>query len=115
MLRNSIHGEALNTVAVKRGKRKPIEHLLVLPPADRGKLKPLLTQLGGLERWGYEDLADFYACVKPGMVTEQLLPRAVDALNELMALTPVEELPDLPADAELTTAPPTTKHAGART
>jgi hypothetical protein len=109
LLRNSIHGEALNTLPVKRGSRTPIEHLLVLPPADRRKLKPLLTQLGGLERWGYEDLPGRYACVKAELVTEQLLPRGVRALDKLMSLTPVEELPGLPPDAELETGPPEDK------
>jgi hypothetical protein len=65
-----------------------------------------LRQVHGNDEVVLPDFADFYACVKSGMVTEQLLPRAVAALNELMALTPVEELPDLPTDAEFMTGPP---------
>jgi hypothetical protein len=105
LLRNSIHGEALKTLAQKSGW-EPLENLLVLPKADRDALRYLLSQLGGLDIWGHEDIAGLFACVRPGMVIEQLAPLAAAALNELMALTPVERLPGLGQTSHIMEGPP---------
>jgi hypothetical protein len=105
LLRNSIHGEGLNTLAVERAG-KPKEHLLLLSKADRDELRHLLRELGGQDRWGYQDLADDDLCIRLGTLVEELIPRVASALNELMDLTKVELLPRLEQDTELLPGPP---------
>lgn len=105
ILRNSIHGKALTTLALERGENR-LTRMLVLPNADRSELRHLLTCLGGLESWGYEEIAHAFTCVKAGMVSEQLMPLVTAALNDLMRLTPVERLPGLTPNTELMTSPP---------
>jgi hypothetical protein len=104
ILRNSIHGEALRTIAL-RDERKPIENILVVPRSDQHEFIHLLDQLGGRDLWGFRDIADMFTCVRPGMVTEQLMPRAAGALNEIMKLTPVEQLPGITPQTQLMTGP----------
>lgn len=91
---------------------KPAEHMLVLPRAtekesrNRATLRHLVETLGGREAWGYEEISNRFACVKPSLVVEEVLPRALTALNELMALTPVTQLPGMSDDTVLLDAPP---------
>jgi hypothetical protein len=105
LLRNSIHGEALRTVALVDWRRRR-EHVLVLPRADQAEARYLLSQLGGLDSWGSEELGELGIGVRPGRVPEQLLPRATAALNELMARTPVDRLPGIDPNAEIPPGPP---------
>jgi hypothetical protein len=64
-----------------------------LPREEQAELIDAIDQLGGREAWGVHAVrqAEFY--VDPGVLTEQLMPRVTNLLNEIKRLTPVEQLP----------------------
>jgi hypothetical protein len=106
LLRNSIHGAALQGVAVrgrKRDRRDP-ENACLIPDDDRDALLAAARRRGGLDRWGISPYP-LGALVMPNRYIEALIPDVARALNRLMAATPVEQLPGV-AGAKLMTRTP---------
>jgi hypothetical protein len=105
LLRNSVHGEALPALAVGEGRRRD-RTLVGLPGSQQSELLEAFAALGGDAEWGVEQLVPGRIHADPGILLEQLLPRALQMLNKIMDETPVERLSGVrlePGDSE----PPT--------
>lgn len=48
--------------------------------------------LGGLANWGVEELIPGHLHFDPGVLLEELFPRVLAMLNDIMVQTPVERL-----------------------
>lgn len=99
ILRNSVHGDALSAGGmIPVVGRHALEPLVALPQSNREQVLEAIGALGGGELWGVVQPVsgdDLY--LHPGKFVEQLLPRTLRVLNQLMTATPVERL--LGADA----------------
>ena len=102
-LRNSVHGEALQSLAVQHTGRR--ETLVGLPQADMDELMKACEALGGSARWGIKRQIPGRMHADPHVLLEELFPRVVDLLDLLMARTPVERLPHVEV-AKLQVGPP---------
>jgi hypothetical protein len=91
LLRNSIHGEALQPLGVGLGARRD-RTLVGLPLTDEPELRSTFEDIGGLSLWGVEQLIPGRLHIDPGIVLEQLLPGVLAMLNRIMDETPVERL-----------------------
>lgn len=91
LLRNSVHGAALQGVAYIQGRTQR-GTLVGLPPQDEGTLLASMDALGGRNSWGVGATTQYGTLVDPGIVVEQLFKFVPSVLNELMDKTPVERL-----------------------
>jgi hypothetical protein len=110
LLRNSIHGEAMQALGVGRPRRRD-RTLVSLPASDEPALQAAFAALGGLADWGVEELIPGRLHFDPGVLLEQLFPRAIAMLNRIMDETPVERLAHVlpqPSDS----LPPTGSSSG---
>lgn len=106
LLRNLVHAEGLSSVSVLRDAYRldAVDHPLLLPPEDTGLLVGALGRLGGLAAWGLEQIDAARYAMDIATYVEEILPRVLAVMGEIMALTPVETLPDatpLAPEAEL--------------
>jgi hypothetical protein len=107
LLRNSIHGEALPALGVGAGRQRD-GTLVGLPGPDQAELLAAFAALDGDAAWGVEQRLPGRLHADPGTLLEQLLPRVVQMLNEIMDATPVEQLSGVslqPSDLEVPVAP----------
>lgn len=93
LLRNTIHGEALQGLHVQESG-KPARTLVGLNSEDEADILNAMDALGGRARWGVEELLPGRFHVDPGVLVEAIFVEVIPLLNELMDLTPVESLPD---------------------
>lgn len=110
LLRNAIHGEALQPLGVGRGRQRD-RTLVSLPASQQADLLASFTALGGTADWGVEQLIPGRIHADPGVLLEQLLPRVLLMLNKIMDGTPVDQLSHVslqPSDFH----PPTGPHSG---
>jgi hypothetical protein len=91
LLRNAIHGEALQPLGVGRGRQRD-RTLVSLPSSQQADLLAAIAAFGGNTDWGIEQLVPGRIHADPGILLEQLLPRVLRMLNEIMDATPVEQL-----------------------
>lgn len=103
LLRNSVHGEALQALAVQTSSQ--ISTALGLPKSDMTTLLAAMDALGGQAAWSAQQLIPGSVHVDPGVLLEQLFPRVLELLNELMKNTPVEQLSHLTASTTLSSIP----------
>ncbi len=94
LLRNTIHGEALQGLHVQMSG-KPDRSLVGLNSDDEAEILEAMDALGGRARWGVEELLPGRVHVDPGVVVEELFGEVIPLLNALMDLTPVESLPGM--------------------
>lgn len=108
LLRNTVHGEALQGLHVQRSGT-PDRSLVGLNSDDEAQVLAAMDALGGRARWGVEELLPGRVHVDPGVLVEELFAEVIPLLNELMDRTPVESLPGVsltaadlapPADAQ---------------
>lgn len=92
LLRNTIHGEALQGLHVQMSGR-PDRSLVGLNSDDAARILKAMDVVGGRDRWGVEELLSGRVHVEPGVLIEELFAEVVPILNELMDRTPVESLP----------------------
>jgi hypothetical protein len=104
LLRNTIHGEALSTVARRAGGR-PLENVVLLPKSREQALLTIIARHGGNDRWGIRPLPSFGVSMQLDVFVETVLPRAIDALNSVMGAVEVDRLPGV-RPATLATGPP---------
>lgn len=113
VLRNWVHAEALSSVPLitDADRLDLVLHPLLLPPDDTGILVNTIKVLGGLEAWGVQQIDVSSYAMDIASFVENVLPRALAAMDEMMTLTPVESLPDAtpsrsyaPLDARATMA-----------
>jgi hypothetical protein len=90
LLRNSVHGESLAPLTVRR--RRGERTLVGLPLAKQVRLMSNIAALGGADSWGVEEVIPGRFHADTGALIEQLLPRVLSALNATMEATPVERL-----------------------
>lgn len=104
ILRNTVHGEALQNIAVSAAGA-PRQTLVRLPEDDAHDLGELFDQLGGRDEWGLRPLAGMRMHVDPQALVEHLLLQALQTLDDALRLTPVERLKGV-IPGQLITAPP---------
>jgi hypothetical protein len=90
-LRNSVHGEALAPLGVGSSGRRDAT-LVGLPRDEAAEVVAAIEALGGQNLWGVQSLIPGRLHTDPGILLEQLFPRVIHLLNELMTHTPVEQL-----------------------
>jgi len=92
LLRNTVHGEGLQTTSVQGGG-EPRRTLVALPEDDAEDLQALLSALGSDNAaWGLEPLTSREEHLDPGVFVEALLPRVLALLDETLRLTPIDRL-----------------------
>jgi hypothetical protein len=91
LLRNSVHGAALQGLAVVNGS-SPMQSLVGLPSNDEADLLAAMDGTGGRARWGVKQTLPDRVHLDPGEFVDQLFEQAVVLLNDLMVATPVERL-----------------------
>jgi hypothetical protein len=105
LLRNSVHGAALQGIAyVQSGS--PQQTLVGLPVSDEAELLAAMDRLGGRDAWGAQTTIPGRTHVDPGSVVENLFELVPALLNELMEKTPVERLSHVILSDEIA-GPPT--------
>lgn len=104
VLRNTIHSQSLRTVTHSTMGRH--DELVLVPSDVEGDLEAVLNRLGTPEQFGVSRQRDGRLYIEPGTYVEQALPIVGHALNALMDLTPVEQLPGINA-GDLMAGPPT--------
>lgn len=104
ILRNTVHGEALQNIAVHAGG-KPRQTLVTLPEDDAEDLANLFDRLGGRDNWGLQSRIPGRLHVNPTILVERLLPQALQILDDALRLTPIERL-DGVIPNQLRTTPP---------
>jgi len=91
-LRNSIHGAALDALAVGGPGGRRTDTLVGLPHGEAEQVVGAMDALGGREAFGVRELLPERIHADPGQLLDALLARMLELLNELMRLTPVERL-----------------------
>jgi hypothetical protein len=91
LLRNSIHGEAMQAIGVG-GTRRRERTLVSLPASNEPELRTAFLALGGLAAWGVEALIPGRLHFDPGVFLEELFPRIIAMLNRIMDETPIERM-----------------------
>jgi hypothetical protein len=91
-LRNSIHGAALDALSVGSSIGRRADTLVGLPHAEADELVSAMDELGGRELFGVRQLLPDRIHADPGLLLDALFSRALELLDELMRLTPVERL-----------------------
>jgi len=91
-LRNSVHGAALDAVGVSTRPRQREKTLVGLPHDDAQVVLQGMDAVGGPDAWSVEELIPDRFHVDPGVLIERVLVETLAVLNELMSLTPVENL-----------------------
>jgi hypothetical protein len=104
LLRNTVHGEALRTVAAKYSSR-PLQHVLLLPKDQELQLLAIIDRQGGNDAWGIRELPGRGISMQMDVFVESVLPMAVNALDTLMGGIEVERLAGV-QPATLPTGPP---------
>ncbi|HEY5261770.1 MAG TPA: hypothetical protein VIJ33_06630, partial [Solirubrobacteraceae bacterium] len=105
LLRNSIHGEALPALGVGVGRQRD-GTLVGLPASQQTELLAAFAALGGEAAWGVEQRIPGRLHADPGTLLEQLLPRVLHMLNEIMDATPVERLSNVSLQSSDLEVPP---------
>jgi hypothetical protein len=92
ILRNSLHGAGLQTVAVERAGSGGRETQLILPSGDATELMEIVDRRSWAARWGIESFRPNHIYAQPDLITEHLLSQSIPLLDRIMELTPVESL-----------------------
>jgi hypothetical protein len=90
LMRNTVHGQMIRSIALQQPGRM-LETAIMLPTDNETAILSSMDALGGRGSWGASTGPNRWL-VDPGTFLEQLLPRIVTMLNEVMAKTPVERL-----------------------
>lgn len=93
LLRNTVHGAALEPLAVSEGSiSRRTDTLVGLPSRDAEELLRYADRQGGRSAWGMRELIPGRIHADIDVLVERLLPDVLAFLNEAMRLTPVEKL-----------------------
>jgi len=109
LLRNSVHGTALQGTHLKKGNKEEI--LMGLPIDDEAAILLAMDAMGGRASWGFRPIIPGRSHIEPAMLVDRLFEAITGLLNDLMGATPVEQLSDVtitPKDKQ----PPADKHNG---
>ena len=106
LLRNSIHGAALQGIAFETlGKPRGRESLVLIPSRDEKRFQNAVARIGGDAHWGVRRLDDGSTYLDPHEFVEAIVPAAAVVLDLLMSHTDVERLPAVEPKELLTGAP----------
>jgi hypothetical protein len=100
LLRNTVHGEALRTVAAKYDSR-PVQNALLLPEDQELQLLASIARRGGNDAWGIRELPGRGISMQMDVLVESIFPMTANALDTLIGGVEVERL----AGVQLTTLP----------
>ena len=92
LLRNSIHGAALQPLAVSTGSGERDATLVGLPASDAQRLVTAMDSLGGRNTFGLRMTLPNRVHADPATLLDAIFVRAVSLLDQLMRETPVERL-----------------------
>jgi hypothetical protein len=104
LLRNTVHGEALRTVAAKYASR-PLQNVLLLPKDQEHQLLTLIDRRGGNDAWGIQELPGRGISMQMDVFVESIFPMAFNALDTLIGGIEVQRLAGVEL-APLSTGPP---------
>lgn len=104
LLRNTVHGEALRTVATGRASGS-LQNVVLLPTDQEQALLAIVTRRGGDDAWGIRPLTSLGVSMQMDVFVEAVFPMAVAALNRLIGAIEVERLPGV-QPADLPVGPP---------
>jgi hypothetical protein len=100
LLRNTVHAQAMSQVGVKRLPIRRIDYHAVLPLDHATEIEDAIAEIGNLDDWGVDRLIQGRHYIEMRRFVENLIPIAVEVLNEILALTPVERLRSASVDDE---------------
>jgi len=103
LLRNSVHGEALQGITLLAEGRQ--DTVMRLPKSDEAVILLAMDATGGRDKWGYRPFAPGHDNIQPALLVDMLIEQAIALLNDVMKETPVERLSNIEA-ANLTNKPP---------
>jgi hypothetical protein len=89
LLRNTVHGQIMQTTAVNRPGRVR-ETAIRLPSPDEASILSSIQALDSQAPWGVRIGANGSTLVDPAAFIERLLPHVLTLLEAVMRLTPVE-------------------------
>lgn len=104
LLRNSVHGAAIQGVSFLKDGRQEV--LLALPSDDEEALLFAMDALGGRDTWGFHFLYPGRSHVEPAILVDKLFEEVVVMLNQLLGKTPVEQFEHVKI-TEVNSHPPT--------
>jgi hypothetical protein len=110
LLRNTVHGEALSTVAAQYSGR-PLENVPLLPKDQERQLLAIIARRGGSDAWGIRELPSLGVSMQMDVFVESIFPMAVDAMDSLIGAIEVERLPGV-QPTTLPVGPPADKANG---
>jgi hypothetical protein len=99
LLRNSVHGTALQAIALQEADVRSELSMIGLP-SDATDVLAAMERLGGEVAWGVRGLLPDRVLVDAGLFLEALIPHILKLLNALMGHTPVETLPHVKLSAD---------------
>ncbi|MGN6275848.1 MAG: hypothetical protein ACTHNP_07960 [Solirubrobacterales bacterium] len=92
LLRNSIHGAALQPLAVSSNPNGRDATYVSLPPADADNLLVAMDAVGGRGAFGLRRLLPDRVHADPGKLLDAIFSRTMRLLDQLMRETPVERI-----------------------
>lgn len=111
-LRNSVHGTALQSIALQEQMRKE-QSLIRIPPDDEADVLAAMDGLGGKDVWGARRILNDSVHIDAGVFVDTLFPKVIELLNDLMAHTPVELLANVAlSDADKKPPAPDPRNTG---
>jgi len=105
LLRNTVHGAALQAIAFEEWMRRQ-ESLVTVPVDDEPEVIAAIAALGGEEAWGLRRIVSHAVHIDPGALVDALFPAVINLLNDLMDRTPLEGLDGVNLTTENSQPPP---------
>jgi hypothetical protein len=105
LLRNSIHGAALQPLAISSQSRQREATLVGLPPDDAQRLVAAMDAVGGRSAFGLNIALPDRVHADPGKLANAIFGRTTHLLNQLMRETPVEQLAGASSSGDTGTPP----------
>ena len=90
LMRNTVHGQMIRSITLRQSGGV-LETAIMLPSDNEPTILSSMDALGGRGLWG-ASTGPLGWLVDPGIFIEQLLPRVMTMLNDVMDKTPVERL-----------------------
>jgi hypothetical protein len=111
LLRNSIHGAALQPLAVSLSPNQRDATYVGLPPADVERLLEAMDAVGGRSAFGLQKFLPDRVHADPGKLVDAIFCRTTQLLDQLMAEMPMEHQAGAPASQSTASAPPYDDHS----
>jgi hypothetical protein len=100
LLRNTVHAQAMSQIGVKKPSTRRMDYHAVLPLDHAAEIEEAIAEIGNLEDWGVDRSLEGRHYIEMRRFVENLVPIAVQILNDILAATPVELLGSVPVDDE---------------